>query len=190
MVLSKPFSVALLSTIALAALPSCSTDAGGTESSSSSGSAQPWTEQFIMGNSALNTASIVTYEDGKSKDYLADYVLESALPSANLEVFTTHAYLPWSASSDMSVSDVRVVVSRVDGTDTGDIAQNDSGEYVERTTIDGTTYSVYRLTGFYANDPPVAPSDFANVTFQMKVTYEKDGAVADTSQKTIEIYKR
>ena len=143
-----------------------------------------------MGNSALNTAPIVTFEDGKSKDYLADYVMESALPSANLEVFTTHAYLPWSASADVSVSDVRVVVSRTDGSDTGDVAQDEGGEYVERATLDGKTYSVYRLTGFYAGDPPVTPSDFANVTFEMTVTYEKDGAVVDTSQKTIEIYKR
>ena len=138
----------------------------------------------MFGNTSINTGDVVTNQDGVSADYLTDYIEASKLPSANFEVFTTHFYLPSTSDIEPSVGSSRVTVSRTDGSSTGDIHQET--ERVERTTVGGETYTVYRVTGFTTADPPITRSDFANVVFEVSVSYEG----GPDATKKVEVYKR
>lgn len=149
---------------------------------------KPWLVQFTFGNSSINSANVTTNQDGISPTYLADYVLETALPASSLEYFTTHAYFPTEASVVTRVSAIRVEVSQESGSGSGNIY--DMGEFVQQSTIAGQLYSVYRLTGHHAG-APISRAQFANVVFEFDLNYEDgQGSVLNTSRRTIEIYKR
>lgn len=161
-----------------------SSSSASSSSGSSSSSASPWTKQFTSGNFSINTADVITNQDGVSANILSDYVNASALPSANFEVFTIHFYLPSSESAAPSVSAARVTVGREDGTRTPDIHQ--SHERVQKATIDGVEYTVFRVTGFTTADPPITAADFANVSFEVDYAYGSESS----GTKTVEVYKR
>ena len=150
---------------------------------------EPWTRQFIFGNSFINTVVIVTNQDGVSADYLTDYVTEAALPNVDLEVFTTHIYLPVADGMMTRVTDASIIASRTDGSRTPDFLGE--AEYVQRSVIGGEAYDVYRLEGIYVGTPALRPSTFANVVFGLTASYtEPSGGVIYSSTKTVEIYKR
>lgn len=152
-----------------------------------SGYSDPWERQFTMGNFALNSGDLRTNEDGASSSYLTDYITYGALPSANFEVFTLHAYLPSTPELVTKIAGIRILVSRTDGTQTGNIFQ--SGEAVTITTIGGENYSVFRLTGF-TTSAAITRDNFANVTFEVQVQYLDGGSVVHQQTLTMEIYKR
>jgi hypothetical protein len=177
----------VLALLLLAVVPSCTETSNGSAPSGST-EERPWERPFVSGNFAINTGEVLTNEDGVSASRINDYVLESALPGANFEVFTVHAYLPSTAEIEPTVTAARVTVARVDGSSTGDIHQGH--ERVERTTLGGETYTVFRVTGFTVAEPPITRATFANVVFELDVRYEDDGRTADSGTKTVEIYKR
>ena len=145
---------------------------------------QPWTRAFLIGNFAVNTADVVTNEDGASTAIVSDYVLASALPSANLEQFSVAVYLPSSPSAEPTVSDARVTAGRTDGTRTSDIHR--SHERVGDQTIGGHTYTACRVSGSVTGSPPLTKETFANVVFELDVSYGEEHA----STKKVEVYKR
>lgn len=150
---------------------------------------RPWTTQFTFGNTFINTASVVTNQDGISANHLVDWVNRSALPNADLRLFVTHVYLPTAEEIDIRVSDLRVSAGWTGGERTPNFARET--EYVQRTTLDGQLYEVFRLEGLFPGSPALTPATFANVVFTFQVEYlSSSGAVLNTSDKTIEIYKR
>jgi hypothetical protein len=176
--------VLLAAAMAVSAGTACSDSSTSTSSSGASASSTPWTRQFTGGNFSINTGDVVTNQDGVSADILSDYVNASALPSANFEVFTVHFYLPSAESAEPAVSAARVTVGRVDGSRTPDILQKQ--ERVQIATLDGERYTVFRVTGFTAEAPPITAANFANVSFEIDYAYgsQKSGT------KTVEVYKR
>jgi hypothetical protein len=176
--------IAALVSTGTAACSDSSTSSSSSSGSSSAADAQPWTRPFIVGNFAVNTADVVTFEDGSSADIVSDYVNASGLPSANLEVFSINFYLPSSESAEPSVSAARVFVAREDASRTPDIYKGH--ERVQNATIDGKRYTVFRVTGMTVADPPITSSDFANVSFEIDYAYGS----AKSGSKTAEIYKR
>lgn len=152
---------------------------------------EPWQLPMLMGNFSLNTAPIATIEDGQSATRLVDYVPMASLPATNLEVFTTHAYVPTSGSYVVTLANIRVTVRRTDGSATGNIYRADMSSFVQQSTVDGQLYSVFRLTGFTAAAPAITRSTFANVTFEFDAQYQTQaGSTARTRPMTLEVYKR
>lgn len=174
-----------LGALAVTTTAACSdSSTSGASSSRGANDAQPWTKPFVAGKFSINTANVVTYEDGSSADMVSDFVMSDKLPSANFEVFTIHFFLPSSESAEPTVSKARVTVGREDASRTPDIYQ--SHDRVQVTTVDGQRYTVFRVTGFTVADPPITPGEFANVSFEVDYAYgsQKSGT------KTAEIYKR
>ena len=148
------------------------------------GDGRPWEQQFTFGNFSINTGEIATRQDGVSPAYVSDYVPELELPSSDYEVFTVHAYLPYSATVEPVLATVGVRVGTTDGGRTADIYR--SSEFVERYA----GFAVFRLTGLTVAAPPITRDRFAHVVFEMSVEYREDGDVATKVERTIEIYKR
>ena len=149
---------------------------------------QPWNAQFTIGNSSFNTGEVVTHQDGVSHDIVSDYVLQSALPNTELEVFTTHIYIPTSSTHVSRISNISVTVGYTSGARTPNIL--DDAEFVQQSTIGGQLYDVFRLGGFFTGSPAIFPSNFANVVFNFRLEYLDGGTVVSTSSKMAEIYKR
>lgn len=175
-----------LAAIALAAV-GCSESSGPGQSSGSTSNSE--NKPVLMGNFAINTGPVTTNQDGTSKNAIDDYVLPSQLPNVNFEVFTTHLYAPVASDVSTSVSNVRVTVGRTDGSRTSNIFQ--SGEFVQRVTVNGQEYAVYRLNGFYNLSPTLTKANFANVAFEMTLTYQDQSGnkLADRSV-TLSVYQR
>ena len=162
-----------------------------TESSSGTGPVNgptPWNSQFTFGNSSFNTVEVVTFQDGISPTILTDYIPQGSIPNVDLEVFTTHAYLPTAQGINTNISNVSVIVSTTGGS-TGEIYYD--ADFVQRGTVDGQLYDIYQITGWYQGGASIRPTNFRNVNFRFLVTYSKTtGQVLHTSQRTIEIFKR
>jgi hypothetical protein len=177
--------------VALAAFTLASTacsESTGTEGIPGS-SSNAEAKAVLMGNFAINTGSVTTNQDGTSKNAVDDYVLPSQLPSVNFEVFTIHLYAPVASDVSTSVSNVRVTVGRTDGSRTSNIFQ--SGEFVQRTTVNGQEYAVYRLNGFYNLQPVLTKANFANVAFELTLTYEdQSGNKLVDRAVTLSVYQR
>lgn len=151
-------------------------------------SGEPWREQFLMGNTSVNSANIVTNQDGVSLTIIDDYVLESALPTSELEFFSLHVYFPVDDSVVTEVSSANAQVTATDGRSSGDIFLQ--GDSLQRTQLGDTLYSTFRLT---ARDTTLylTRSEFANVGFTFDVAYQDDsGAVLNTTRRTAGFYKR
>ncbi|HEX6573455.1 MAG TPA: hypothetical protein VF042_00670 [Gemmatimonadaceae bacterium] len=143
----------------------------------------------LMGNFAINTGNVTTNQDGASKNAIDDYVLPSQLPGVNFEVFTIHLYAPVANDVSTTVSNVRVTVGRTDGSRTGNIFQ--SGEFVQRTSVNGQEYAVYRLNGFYNLQPTLTRANFANVAFELALTYQdSNGNKLAERAVTLSVYQR
>ena len=149
---------------------------------------QPWTAQFTIGNTSFNTGEVVTNQDGVSHNIVSDYVLQSALPNVELEVFTTHIYVPTSSMHVTRVSNISVTVGYMNGGRTPNILYE--AEFVQQSTIGGQLYDVFRMTGFFSGTPAIFRSNFANVVFEFRLEYLEDGVVVSTSEKMAEVYKR
>ena len=143
----------------------------------------------LMGNFQINSVPVVTNQDGTSKNIIDDYVLPSQLPNVDLELFTMHLYAPVDADVSTTVSNVRVYVGRTDGSRTGDIYL--SGQFLQRTTVNGQLYSVYQLNGIYRAPPTLRKTNFANVTFEMTLSYEDaQGKPLTDRAITLSVYQR
>jgi hypothetical protein len=175
-----------LAALALASI-ACSESSGIEGIPGSSSNAE--NKAVLMGNFAINTGSVTTNQDGTSKNAVDDYVLPAQLPSVNFEVFTIHLYAPVASDVSTSVSNVRVTVGRKDGSRTANIFQ--SGEFVQRTTVNGQEYAVYRLNGFYNLQPALTKANFANVAFELTLTYEdQSGNKLVERAVTLSVYQR
>ena len=151
--------------------------------------AQPWTVQFLFGSTSINTGDITTNQDGVSANILSDFVMQSALPNVDLELFITHVYVPAAAGFDSRISNVGVSAGYTTGARTPDFFRG--GAFVQSSTLSGQLYDVYRLEGLFLGAPALRPTNFANVVFTFRVEYlNASGAVAHSSDKTVEIYKR
>lgn len=155
---------------------------------SNEASPQPWNEQFTIGNTSFNTGNVVTNQDGVSRDIVSDYVLQSALPNTELEVFTTHIYIPTSSVHTTRLSNISVTVSYTNGMSTPNILED--ADYVQQSTIGGQLYDVFRVGGFFRGTPAIFPSNFANVVFTFRLEYLDNGLIVAASNKMAEIYKR
>ena len=170
--------------LVLAALTAC-----GESSPTGAGHARPWEQQFTFGNFSINSAPITTNEDGSSANVLSDFVNASALPNADLELFVVHAYLPAGSGVNSRVSNVSVIAQRTDGSLTPNIVRNVT--FLERATVGGQQYGIYRLEGMFLGTPALRPANFANVNFVFTADYlDAEGTVVNSSRKTIEVYKR
>lgn len=150
---------------------------------------RPWFTQFTFGNTFINTAAIVTNQDGISADHLVDWVSQSALPNADLRLFVTHVYVPTADEIDTRVSNLSVTAGWTDGSRTPDFAR--ATDYVQRTTHEGQLYDLFKLEGFFSGSRALTPASFANIVYTFQVEHlSYTGAVLNTSNKTIEIYKR
>lgn len=145
----------------------------------------PWVEQFTFGNSRINSVAVVTHQEHVERNYLRDYVLEENIPWADLRVFVTHVYVPTAEELNTQLSGISVVASRTNGTNTGNIY--DGGEFVERTTLEGQLYDVYRLEGVFRGDTPIRPGNLDTFVFSFRLEYLDGDDVLDTSNKVIEI---
>jgi hypothetical protein len=182
------FTVRNLALAALAAASIACSESGGVEGITGSPS-NAESKPVLMGNFAINTGTVVTNQDGTSKNVIDDYVLPAQLPNVNFEVFTIHLYAPVASDVSTTVSNVRVTVGRKDGSRTSNIFQ--SGEFVQRTTVGGQEYAVYRLNGFYNLQPTLTKANFANVAFEMTLTYENaSGATLVDRAVTLSVYQR
>ncbi len=181
--IARIFLVAAIAT-GVAACSDSSKSSTGSSSGSSAADAEPWTRPFLIGNFEINTAKVLTHEDGKSADLLSDYVRADDLPSASFEVFSVNFYLPSSEAAEPTVSAARVTVGRTDASRTPDIYQRH--ELVETIDEDGERFTIFRVTGFTVADPPISAADFANVSFEIDYAYgsKKSGT------KEGEVYKR
>jgi len=179
-------AIVLLSLVACGELDG-SGDPGDDSGGDSSG--MPWLEQFTIGNASINSAPIVTNQDGTSHLIIDDFILESALPSGVLEFFTIHVYIPVDDTVTTEVNVDSAEVRAVGGASSGDIYQD--GEFVDRVAVGGTTYSVFRVT---ARDVELGltRSDFANVTFKFELRYldEQTKQLLNASDRQVGFYKR
>jgi hypothetical protein len=151
--------------------------------------AEPWTAQFIFGNTSINTRQIVTNQDGVSASILTDYVEQSQLPNADLELFVTHIYIPTANALDTRLSSIGVTAGYTNGSRTGNFYRG--GEFVQRATVGGQLYDVFRLEGMFLGSPALRPTNFANVVFAFRVEYLNGaGSVLHSSNKSVEVYKR
>lgn len=145
----------------------------------------PWVEQFTFGNSRINSVDVLTHQEHVERNYLRDYVLEEDIPWADLRVFVTHVFAPTAGEVNTRLSGISVVASRTNGTDTGNIY--DGGEFVQRTTLEGQLYDVYRLEGVFRGDTPIRPGNLDTFVFSFVLEYLDGDDVLDTSSKMIEI---
>lgn len=182
------FTVRSFALAALAVTSIACSDSAGTEGITGSPS-NAESKAVLMGNFAINTGTVVTNQDGTSKNAIDDYVLPAQLPNVNFEVFTIHLYAPVANDVSTTVSNVRVTVGRKDGSRTSNIFQ--SGEFVQRTTVNGQEYAVYRLNGFYNLQPTLTKANFANVAFELTLSYEDESGkpLADRAV-TLSVYQR
>ena len=182
------FTVRALTAVALSfALIACTETSGPDNGGGATSNSH--NKPVLMGNFAINTGPVTTNQDGKSTNMIDDYVLPSQLPNVNFEVFTTHLYAPVASDVSTTVSNVSVTVGRTNGTRTGNIFQ--SGEFVQRVTVSGQEYAVYRLNGFYNLSPTLTKANFANVAFEMTLTYQDTNGnkIADRPV-TLSVYQR
>jgi hypothetical protein len=161
--------------------------------SSPTASGQPWTVQPLMGNFTINSGNVTTNQDGVSTDYLTDYVMQSALPNVNFEYLTLNAYLPVTDALSIDISSVNVQMHNVAGQSTGNIYYGSGSQFLQRMTINGRTYSVFRLAGFYngASRGSITPTNFANIVFTMTIRYtDANGTLVGSRTTNLEVYKR
>jgi hypothetical protein len=143
----------------------------------------------LMGNFAINTGNITTNQDGVSKNIVDDFVLPSQLPNVRFEAFTTHLYAPVASDVSTSVGNVHVYVGIIGGVKSGDIFQE--AHFVQRVTVSGQEYAVYQLNGFYNGTPAITKANFANVSFEMSLTYKDSyGASLASRNVTLGVYQR
>jgi hypothetical protein len=155
----------------------------------------PWTTQVTMGNFSINSGSITTNQDGVSVDYITDYVSASALPNVNFEYLTINAYIPVTDAYSIDVTGVNVQMHTTSATgnlSSGNIYLDSDSRFLQRTTINGRLYSVFRVAAFYnGSRGSFTPSNFANVVFTLQIRYTgSNGQVAGTRTSNFEVYKR
>lgn len=148
----------------------------------------PWKVNMLMGNFSINSNDIITYEDGVSLDYLADYVNRSDLPASGLEVFTIYAYVPTGQYIETSVEDVRINLTQVNG---GGSSSLEARVFPDGEKLIGVqNYAVFRLTGIYRGQTAITASNFANVTFEFLVEYKDSKEnILETRDVTLEVFK-
>jgi len=174
----------LASLTLLAALAGCSESSTGPQKNTAVASLP-----VLMGNFHINTGPVTTNQDGKSKNIVDDYVLPSQLPNVNFEVFTTFLYAPTSDDVSTSVSNVKVFVRRTDGTRTGDIFLD--GRFVSRVNVGGQAYAMYELNGLYRAPPVLTKASFANVAFELRLSYEdSEGRSLADRDVVLSVYQR
>jgi hypothetical protein len=158
---------------------------------SSSGGGTPWTQQLMMGNFSINSGSITTNEDGVSVDYLTDYVMAAALPNVNYEYLTLNAYIPTTDAHSIDITGVNVQMHDTANQSSGNIYYDTDSRFLQRTTINGRLYSVFRVAAFYnGSRGAFTRSNFANVVFALQIRYTSGGQVVGTRTSNLEVYKR
>lgn len=152
---------------------------------------KPWKVQINMGNFSINSGTILIYEDGKSIDMLDDYVMESALPNVDFELMGIQAWIPTEEGLSTTVTKARVQMSTETGIRTGNIFHDGFSRFRERVQYDGILYSVYDVFGFYNHSQgAIRPDNFANVSFELEIKYEKDSDIVASRMITLGVYKR
>ena len=175
-----------LPALALAALLVSCTESSGPGQVTGSGSEN---KPVLMGNFQINSGPVTTNQDGVSTNIIDDYVLPAQLPNVNFELFTTHLYAPVASDVSTTVTSVSAVVSRTDGTRTGNIYL--SGQFLQRVTINGQDYSVYQLNANYHAPPTLTKANFANVAFEITLLYEDAaGKTLKTRTVNLSVYQR
>jgi hypothetical protein len=169
-------------------IAACGADSTGATAPQASATA-PWSLQLQFGNSAFNTKEVTTISDVASGSALADFVSATVLPNTNLEVYTTHVYVPWDSTYDTRVTNASVIVQRTDGSRTGNVFQE--SHFVQNSTLDGQTYRVFQVNGFFIGTPAITPTTFTSVAYSFSVEYRNSlGTVVNSSEKSIRITKR
>lgn len=152
---------------------------------------QPWKEQINMGNFSINSGVIPTNEDGVSLDMLDDYVMESALPDVDFELMGIQAWIPTEEGLSTTITKARVRMATTSGVRTGNIYHDGFSNYKNKVNYNGTIYTVYEVFGFYDHKlGKIRPANFANVSFELEIEYEKNNVVVGSRMVTLGVYKR
>ncbi|HEX3139638.1 MAG TPA: hypothetical protein VHQ87_06270 [Rhizobacter sp.] len=152
----------------------------------------PWTTQVTMGNFSINSASITTNQDGVSVDYIDDYVNASALPSGNFQNLTINAYIPVTDAYTIDVTGVNVQMHTTGNLSSGNIYLDTGSSFLQRTTINGRLYSVFRVAASYdGSRGNFTAANFANVVFTLQIRYTNSSdQVVGTRTSNFSVYKR
>ena len=150
-------------------------------------SSEPWKVTMLMGNFAVNSGNVTTHEDGASVDYLTDYVNVADLPTSSMEMFTLNAYIPTSDAYSVTVTGVNVTVRDMNANASPNIYYDDASQFIERITLGGQLYSVFRVAGFYSGG--ISRSNFANIVFTLQIAYKNGSSTVGTRTAKLEIFK-
>jgi len=182
--------VLLLAASFIIALSSCKKDKPEPEDKDEDG--KPWLTTILMGNFTINSADVVTNEDGKSTNMLSDYVNTSALPAANFEYLTMNMYIPTTSYHTVTVRNINVKMTNMGAVTTTNL-YHDSTDFLEDfVTLDGQLYAVLKVVALYDHAAGAFNRNtFANFVITATIEYEKEEDKVDGSrQVTLEVYKR
>lgn len=175
----------------IACLIGCEKEASDPNNGNTTQATDPWLKKISMGNFSINTANILTTEDGVSVNYITDYVNSSSLPSVNFDIFSLNILVPTSVEHITTVESVNVQLTSTTGVTTNNIYNNSQSSFLQQQTIAGQLYSVYRMAGSYnGSSGAFNRTNFANIVFTAQIFYKKNGTVVANRTSKLEIYKR
>jgi len=144
-----------------------------------------------MGNFSINSGSITTNQDGVSVDYITDYVMAASLPNVNYEYLTLNAYIPTTDAHSIDITGVNVQMHDTGNQSSGNIYYDADSRFLQRTTINGRLYSVFRVAAFYNGSRGAFDFGLAKLRqgeHQSEIT--SGGQVVGTRTSNLEVYKR
>lgn len=154
----------------------------------------PWEVIIESGNFAINTSSIVIWEDARSIAATNYYVNENSLPNADFEFFDINIFVPIREDINIYLNNIEAEARFEDVSSTGDIYY--SGEFVQRGVElfdDGQEYSQFRLTSRYTGQRALNSENFANyhITFDVQfIEKETDDVLHEIKGFYNEVYKK
>lgn len=148
----------------------------------------PWFTTISMGNFTINSANVVTNQDGVSIDYIADYVYAGALPAADFRFFSINAYVPTEEGYSINIDPgTTVIMTNESLQSTGNLF--DEVSFVQRVELGGQLYSVFHFEAYYDSNG-ITPATFANIVFTIPISYYADGKKKGDRTVKLEVYKR
>lgn len=148
----------------------------------------PWFTTISMGNFTINSANVVTSQDGVTIDYIADYVYAAALPSSDFRFISINAYVPTEEAYSVNIDPgTTVIMTNENLESTGNLF--DEVSFVQRIELGGQLYSVFHFEAYHDSDGFI-PATFANIVFTIPISYYVDGKKKGNRTVKLEVYKR